>query len=65
MKIGRRRVRLEPLLARLFARDRRWMSANLTQIPDDEQMEIRDERQQRLVFRASQLKPLVGNLIDL
>ncbi|CCP05466.1 DEAD/DEAH box helicase [Erwinia amylovora] len=65
MKIGRRRVRLEPLLARLFARDHRWMSANLTQIPDDEQIEIRDERQQRLVFRASQLKPLVGNLIDL
>lgn len=65
MKIGRRRVRLEPLLAGLFARDRRWMSGNLTLIPDDEQIELRDDRQQRLVFLASQLKPLVGSLIDL
>lgn len=65
MKIGRRRVRLEPLLARLFAADRRWMSGNLSLIPDDEQIELRDERNQRLLFRAAQLKPLVGNLIDL
>lgn len=65
MKIGRRRVRLEPLLAGLFARDRRWMSGDLSLIPDDEQIEIRDKYQQRLAFRASQLKPLVGNLIDL
>ena len=65
MKIGRRRVRLEPLLAKLFARDRRWMSGNLSLIDDDEQFELRDDHNQRLLFRAAQLKPLVGNLIDL
>ncbi|MTD27836.1 DEAD/DEAH box helicase [Erwinia sorbitola] len=65
MKIGRRRVRLEPLLAKLFERDRRWMSGNLSLIADDEQIELRDEKNQRMIFRAAQLKPLVGNLIDL
>lgn len=65
MKIGRRRVRLEPLLAKLFERDRRWMSGNLSLIDDDEQIELRDDKNQRLLFRAAQLKPLVGNLVDL
>lgn len=65
LKLGRQRVRLEPLLAGLFARDRRWMGGSLNLIPDDEQIELRDERDRRLLFRAAQLKPLVGNLIDL
>ncbi len=65
LKMGRQRVRLEPLLAGLFARDRRWMGGSLNLIPDDEQIELRDERDRRLLFRAAQLKPLVGNLIDL
>ncbi|MFG1174050.1 DEAD/DEAH box helicase [Erwiniaceae bacterium CAU 1747] len=65
LKIGRQRVRLEPLLAGLFARDSRWMGGSLNLIPDEEQIELRDERDRRLLFRAAQLKPLVGSLIDL
>lgn len=62
---GRQHVRLEPLLAGLFTRDRRWLSGNLAAIPDDERIELRDAQARRLLFRAAQLKPLVGNLIDL
>ncbi|QUG74206.1 helicase [Erwinia sp. E602] len=65
MKVGRRRLRLEPLLAKLFSEDRRWTAGNLSLIADDEAIELRDDRQQRLLFRAAQLKPLVANLIDL
>ena len=65
MKVGRRRVRLEPLLTKLFSEDPRWTAGNLSPIADDEAIELRDDRQQRLLFRAGQLKPLVANLIDL
>jgi len=65
LKIGRQRLRLEPLLAGLFSRDRRWMGGSLNMIPDDEQIELRDAQDRRLLFRAAQLKPLVANLIDL
>jgi len=65
LKIGRQRLRLEPLLAGLFSRDRRWMGGSLNMIPDDEQIELRDAQDRRLLFRAAQLKPMVANLIDL
>jgi len=65
LKIGRQRVRLEPLLSGLFASDRRWLGGNLNIIADDEKIELRDAQDRRLLFRAAQLKPLVGNLIDL
>ena len=65
LKAGRRRVNLEPLLSGLFANDRRWLGGNLQLIADDETLELRDQRDNRLLLTAGQLKPMVGNLIDL
>lgn len=63
--VGRRQVRMQPLLAGLFQKDRRWFSGNLNQIPDEETIELRSDRNERLHISAGLLKPLVGNLIDL
>ena len=65
LKAGRQRVRMEPLLSGLFADDHRWLGGNLNLIADDEKIELRDPDDRRLLFRAAQLKSLVGNLIDL
>ncbi|WLS79459.1 DEAD/DEAH box helicase [Erwinia pyri] len=63
--VGRRQVRMQPLLAGLFQKDRRWFSGNLNQIPDEEVIELRSDRNERLHINAGVMKPLVGNLIDL
>lgn len=64
-RIGRRQVRMQPLLAGLFQKDPRWFSGNLNQIPDEEVIELRSDRNERLHINAGVMKPLVGNLIDL
>ncbi|MEM6052622.1 DEAD/DEAH box helicase [Erwinia sp. P7711] len=63
--VGRRQVRMQPLLAGLFQKDRRWFSGNLNQIPDEEVIELRSDRNERLHISAGVMKPLVGNLVDL
>ncbi|MFU9135343.1 DEAD/DEAH box helicase [Erwinia tasmaniensis] len=62
---GRRKQNLQPLLASLFQQDRRWFAGNLALIPDDEAIELRGDRNARWQLTAGQLKPVVGNLIDL
>ncbi|SAL07049.1 SNF2-related protein [Caballeronia calidae] len=59
------RVRLEPLLASLFARDGRWLSGRLESIADDEAVELRAPRNERLRLLAGRLKPIVRVLVDL
>ncbi len=63
--VGDRTVRLEPLLAELFQRDRRWLAGGIDQIADDEAIELKTDRGERLRFRAERLKPVVRVLIDL
>lgn len=65
VNVGQRQVRMQPLLAGLFQQDRRWIAGDLTRIPDDEVIELRSERNERLHLQASQLKTLVSNLSDL
>lgn len=65
VNVGKRQVRMQPLLSALFQKDRRWFSGNLNQIPDEEVIELRSDRNERLHISASIMKPLVGNLIDL
>ncbi|KGT94526.1 helicase [Erwinia typographi] len=65
VSVGKRQLRMQPLLAGLFQKDRRWFSGNLNQIPDEEVIELRSDRNERLHISASVMKPLVGNLIDL
>lgn len=65
ISVGERQVRLEPLLALLFKRDRRWLSGALDAIPDDEPIELMTELHERLRIRADRLKPVVRVLIDL
>lgn len=60
-----REVRLEPLLAELFRRDRRWLGGGLENIADDEIFELRTGQGERLLARAGRLKPVVRSLIDL
>ncbi|NEX62458.1 DEAD/DEAH box helicase [Noviherbaspirillum galbum] len=60
-----RTVRLEPLLAQLFRRDPRWLGGELDAIADDETVELKTDRNERLHLRASRLKPVVRVLIDL
>jgi superfamily II DNA or RNA helicase len=60
-----RKVRLEPLLADLFRRDRRWLAGALETIPDDEPIELKTDRGERLRLRADRLKPVVRVLVDL
>ncbi len=63
--LGDRTVRLEPLLAGLFRRDRRWLSGALESIADDEAIELTTDRAERLRLRAGRLKPVVRVLVDL
>ncbi|WP_028215509.1 DEAD/DEAH box helicase [Paraburkholderia mimosarum] len=63
--VGDRTERLEPLLAELFRRDRRWLSGELDTIADDEMIELRTNRSERLRLRADRLKPVVRILVDL
>ncbi|MBW0451044.1 helicase [bacterium M00.F.Ca.ET.228.01.1.1] len=65
IRIGERSVRLEPLLADLFRRDRRWLGGALEAIPDDEPIELKTEENKRLRLRADRLKPVVRVLVDL
>ncbi|MBW8830664.1 MAG: SWIM zinc finger family protein, partial [Burkholderiales bacterium] len=63
--VADRHVRLEPLLAELFRRDRRWLAGNLDGIADDEAIELTTDVGERLRLRADRLKPVVRVLIDL
>jgi superfamily II DNA or RNA helicase len=63
--VGERTVRLEPLLAELFERDGRWLSGGLDGIADDEAIDLKSDRGERLRLRADRLKPVVRVLIDL
>ena len=65
IRIGERNVRLEPLLADLFRRDRRWLGGALETIADDEPIELKTEENKRLRLRADRLKPVVRVLVDL
>ncbi|WP_158782106.1 DEAD/DEAH box helicase [Pantoea sp. BAV 3049] len=64
VSIGRRQVSLQPLLAGLFQKDRRWLSGDLSSIPDNEVVELRSDRNERLHITADRLKPVVGSLAD-
>jgi superfamily II DNA or RNA helicase len=65
ISLGDRTVRLEPLLAGLFRRDRRWLGGALEAIDDDEAIELTTDRAERLRLRAGRLKPVVRVLVDL
>jgi len=65
IRVGERNVRLEPLLADLFRRDRRWLSGALESIGDNEPIELKTEENKRLRLRADRLKPVVRVLVDL
>ncbi len=60
------RLPLAPLLAALFKRDARWLdSFALSNIPDDEAIELQTPSGRRLRAPAARLKPLASTLIDL
>jgi superfamily II DNA or RNA helicase len=63
--VGDRTVRLEPLLQELFRRDRRWLSGGLEHIQDEEAIDLKTDRGERLRLVAGRLKLLVRILIDL
>ncbi len=63
--VGEQSVRLEPLLADLFLRDRRWLAGAIDSIDDNEGIELRTEAGERLRIRADRIKPVVRVLIDL
>ncbi len=63
--VNGRRVRLEPLLADLFARDARWLSGQLGSISDDEAIELKTQSNERVRLPAARLKPVVRVLVDL
>lgn len=65
ISVGNRTVHLEPLLAALFRRDRRWLSGELESIADDEAIELKTDQGERLRLRADRLKPVVRMLVDL
>ncbi|GAA4028787.1 DEAD/DEAH box helicase [Actimicrobium antarcticum] len=65
IRVGDRIVRLEPLLAELFQRDQRWLKTGLESIADDEAIELKTDRGERLRLRADRIKPVVRVLIDL
>ena len=46
--LGDRTVRLEPLLADLFRRDRRWLGGGLETIDDEEDIDLTTDRAERL-----------------
>ncbi len=60
------RLPLAPLLAALFKRDARWLdSLALSNIPDEEGVELLTPSGRRLRAPAARLKPLASTLIDL
>ena len=63
--VGDQTIRLEPLLATLFLRDRRWLEGGIDQIKDQELIELTTDQGQRIGIRAGRLKPVVKTLIDL
>jgi len=63
--VGDRTVRLEPLLAELFERDRRWLTGDIDRIDDQEAIDLKTDRGERLRLRADRLKPVVRVLVDL
>ncbi|SAK72004.1 SNF2-related protein [Caballeronia calidae] len=63
--VEQERVRLEPLLAELFARDRRWLNGAIDTIDDAHAVEFRTREGRRFILRAGRIKPLVRALIDL
>jgi superfamily II DNA or RNA helicase len=63
--VADRKVRLEPLLAELFRRDRRWLSGGLEEIPDKDEIDLRGDRGERIRIQALRLKPVVRVLVDL
>ncbi|KAF1010836.1 MAG: SNF2-related protein [Burkholderia sp.] len=63
--VNDRIVRLEPLLADLFRSDTRWLSGRLEGIADNETIELKTDRNERLRLRADRLKPVVRVLVDL
>ncbi|MEI2265411.1 DEAD/DEAH box helicase [Erwinia sp. CGal63] len=63
--LGSHKVNMQPLLAGLFRKDRRWLSGDLSGIADDETIELRSERNERLQIAAGRLKTVVGSLADL
>jgi superfamily II DNA or RNA helicase len=58
-------VRLEPLFAQLFARDRRWLNGAIESIDDHHAVEFRTQEGRRFSLRAARIKPLVRALLDL
>lgn len=64
VSVGHRQVSLLPLLAGLLQRDRRWLSGDLSSIPDNEVVELRSDRNERLHITAGRLKPVVATLAD-
>jgi superfamily II DNA or RNA helicase len=63
--VGDRTVQLEPLLRDLFRRDPRWLSGGLEQIGDEEAVDLKTDRGERLRLLGRRLKPVVRVLIDL
>ncbi|KND54620.1 putative helicase [Candidatus Paraburkholderia kirkii] len=63
--VDQERVCLEPVLAELFARDRRWLSGAIDAIDATHAVEFRTTDGRRFVVRAARIKPLVRTLIDL
>ena len=63
--VNGRKLRLEPLLTSLFRRDDRWLSGALESIKDDELIDLKTDRNERLHLRADRLKPIVRVLVDL
>ncbi|MGV3344723.1 DEAD/DEAH box helicase [Enterobacteriaceae bacterium LUAb1] len=62
--VDRQRIRLEPLLTELFARDSRWLH-NPAIIPDEERVRLITENNAPLIVRARRLKPMVSSFLDL
>ncbi|WP_380179901.1 DEAD/DEAH box helicase [Kalamiella sp. sgz302252] len=63
--LGQKKVKMQPLLAGLLRKDNRWFASDLSVIADDETIELRGERNERLHIAAGKLKTLVGSLADL
>ena len=53
------------MLADLFRRDSRWLSGKLDAIADDEAIDLKADRNERLRLLADRIKPVVRVLIDL
>ncbi len=65
VRLDGRVLRMEPLLAALFARDPRWLDGSLERIADSEVLELDAASHGRLMILAARLKPVVRALIDL